>query len=145
MKDRLRYRLPQASEEEIETYYQIVTQYDLKLTLDNLDTRGLILFDRQGRRVRISFGSWRNKSIIIPSPDADVVIGVVDGMIGGWVPVSKIENLEDISILDLKMLNPMPEEFDFSEKCAHMMMHGGFLRDGFWECAGCDQRLIPGG
>lgn len=145
MRDRLRLRLPKASEAEIDTLAAIVDQYKLQLTLRNLDQEGLILFDAKDRSVRVSFGSYRNGSMHIPPPNADIIVAVIDGVVSGWVGASRIEHLEDMSILDMKMLNPMPEVFDFAEKCPHMMIHGGFLIDDLWECAGCGQRIIPNG
>ena len=143
MKDRLRARLPSATEEQIEVMDQIIQKYGLELTIRNLDQYSLLLFDDLGRSVRISFGEWRNKTIHILPPATDIAIIVTSGIVAGWIKSSQLEMLPDRSIVDTKLLAPMPEtDFVFIDHCNHLEDNGGFKVEGGWECAACERRLL---
>lgn len=142
MRERLRKRLPEAKDAEIDVLAGIVEDYNLTLTVKNLDASGLILFDQKGRSVRVSFGEWRSRTVHIPAPESDITIAVVSGIISGWIESDKLEYLEDRCIVDLKILNPMPDEFVFDQYCSHLVDHGGFWEGDFWECAGCGKSLV---
>ena len=142
MKDRLRARLPDATEDQIDVMDRIIKQYDLQLTINNLDSYGLLLFDELGRTIRVSFGQWRDRSIHIPPPGTDIVIVVTDGIVAGWVKTEKLESLPDRSIVDTKLLAPMPDTFVFIDHCSHLEDYGGFKEGEFWECFNCGRKLL---
>lgn len=142
MRERLKKRLPEATEEELDGYMRIIDQYGLELTVKNLDAQGLVLQDSKDRTVRITFGQWRNKTVHVPSPESDIAIVFTGGILGGWIESSKLEFLEDRYIVNLKMLNPMPEDFCFDQHCSHMVEHGGFYEGEWWVCAGCQKELV---
>lgn len=143
MRDRLEARLPNATTEELDVMMQVIDRYEIKLTVKNLDSDGLILFDSKNRSVRISVGQWRNKSIYIPAPNSDIAIVATGGIIGGWIRSEELEFLEDRFIVDKKMLSPMPDDFCFDVYCPHMTEYGGVCLDGeFWECLGCGKKLV---
>ena len=142
MRDRLKKRLPDATEEMLDVIMQVIDTYDLELTIKNLDTDGLILWDSKGRSVRIVFGSWRNKTVHIPVPNSDIAIVATAGIIGGWIESEKLEYLEDRCIVDLKMLYPLPDTFCFDQYCGHLTDHGGIYEGEFWECLGCGKLLV---
>ena len=140
--ERLKARLPQATDDQIEVMNDIIQRYSIELTINNLDNYGLILFDELGRTVRISFGEWRNRTIHIPPPGTDIVIVVTDGIVAGWVKTDKLESLPDRSIVDTKLLGPMPDTFVFIDHCSHLEDYGGFKDGEFWECFNCGRKLL---
>lgn len=142
MRDRLRKRLPNAKDDEIDILAKVVEDYALTLTVKNLDTQGLVLFDTKGRSVRVAFGEWRNKTVHIPVPESDIAIVITGGIIGGWIESEKLEFLEDRCIVDLNILHPLPTDFCFDQYCSHLVEHGGFYEGEFWECFGCGKELI---
>jgi hypothetical protein len=142
MKDRLRKRLPDCTAEQIDTLAHVIEQYNLDLTLKNLDSEGLVLFDTKDRTVRIVFGEWRNKSLHVPHPKADIIIAVVGGVLGGWIESDKLVDAEDRMIVDIASLYPMPEEFCFDTYCSHLSDHGGIYEGETWICLNCGRKLI---
>lgn len=142
MRDRLKKRLPAATDEQLDVIMNIIDTYDLELTINNLDAQGLVLWDTKNRSVRITFGQWRNKTVHIPAPESDIAIVATSGIIGGWIESPKLEYLEDRCIVDLKILSPMPDTFCFDEYCSHLTEHGGIYEGEFWICCGCGRELI---
>ncbi len=142
MRDRLKKRLPDATEEQLDGFVRIIEQYGLELTVKNLDARGLVLRDSKDRTVRITFGQWRNKTVHVPPPESDIAIVFTGGILGGWIESEKLEYLEDRCIVDLNILNPMPEDFCFDQYCSHLVDHGGFYSGSLWECASCGKELV---
>ena len=142
MRDRLRQRLPQATETQIDVMAEIVEKYDLQLTIRNLDRHGLLLIDDLDKTVRICFGEYHNRTIYIAPPETDVAIVVTDNMVMGWLRSEKLEILSSQAVVNTRFLNPMPERFVFTESCSHLEDHGGFYDGEFWECAGCGRKLL---
>lgn len=136
----LRERLT-ASEEDIENALSILDRYSLELSVNNFDRQGLLLRDSQGRTVRILSGENRDGSVHLPHTKSDIVIIFLEGMCLGWVELSRMEDLKDRYILDIKSSSPMPEEFTFKQECSHMSIHGGWTDGVSWYCLGCEQKL----
>ncbi len=143
LKERLRTRLPNATKQEIDVYNNIVERYNLSLTVRNLDAYGLLLFDTNGKTVRITFGEWRNGQAVMVPPNSDIAIVVFGETVSGWVRSEKLDIIQNTAILDLKFLSAMPEnDFMFVEDCPHLETYGGFTDGEFWECFGCGRKLI---
>ena len=142
MRERLKKRLPEATEEHLDGYMRVIDQYGLDLTIKNLDAQGLVLWDTKGRSVRVTFGEWRNKTVHVPPPESDIAIVITGGIIGGWIESEKLEFLEDRCIVDLNILHPLPTDFCFDQYCSHLVEHGGFYEGEFWECFGCGKELV---
>jgi len=142
MKDRLRKRLPEATEVEIDTLALLLERYEIEPTVKNLDEGGFVFFDDRGRTARLRLGTWRRGLIYLSDPAADVVILSIDGMIAGWIESSKLEDLEDRFAVDIKSLSPLPGTFSFVQQCSHLVDHGGFYEGDSWECIGCGTRLV---
>lgn len=142
IRDRLRKRLPGASNEELDAIMTVLDKYDLTLTIQNLDEQGLVLFDTKGRSVRISVSEWRNQEAHIAEPATDITIVSTAGILAGWIESHKLENFEDRCIVPLKSLAPMPSDFCFDAYCSHLVDHGGFFEGENWECAGCGRLLV---
>lgn len=142
MRDRLKARLPKASDEQIELIADILERYEIKPTVKNLDTQGFKFFDLKNRVVRALVGEWRGDYIHVPVTDADTVIISTGGIIAGWIETSKLENLEDRFLIDIKSLFPMPNEFSFDQQCAHLSVHGGIYEGEYWLCLGCSKHLV---
>lgn len=126
----------------IDAIMQVIDLYGLELTVNNLDADGLILWDHKGRSVRVTVGQWRNKTVHIQAPNSDIAIVVTSGIMGGWIESEKLEYLEDRCIVDLKVLSPMPDEFQFDQYCGHLSDHGGFSEGEMWNCFGCGKALV---
>ncbi|MCA9340114.1 MAG: hypothetical protein KDA17_04340, partial [Candidatus Saccharibacteria bacterium] len=109
LKERLRARLPNANEQQIDVYNNIVERYSLDLTVKNLDAHGLLLFDTNGKTVRITFGEWRNGQAVMVPPNSDIAIVVFGETVSGWVRSEKLDIIQNTAILDLKFLSAMPE------------------------------------
>ena len=136
---RERLRLP---EQDVERIAQIVERYDLRVTIRNFDDYGLLLKDAKKKTVRILNGDLREYNIHLPDPHADVVIVYTDGLLAGWTDYESLEDLTDRCIINLKSLNPMPQEFVFKQGCEHMSVHGGWTDGEVWHCLECGKQLI---
>ena len=102
--------------------------------IDSVSYTHLDVYKRQGQ--------LRDRSVHIKHPYSDIVIVYSDGLLAGWTTRDKLDDLEDRVSIDIKSLNPMPDSFSFKQTCAHLSEHGGFYDGEFWECAGCQQRLV---
>lgn len=141
LEDRLLNRLGKPPEE-VRSIMNIVDKYNIKPTIRNFDQYGFLLRDKRKRTVRISHGKYRYKNIHIQDPKADIVIVFADDMLIGWIESGKLQDIEDRMLVDVKAINPMPPDLDFKKLCPHLEVHGGFLEDGYWTCAGCGLRLV---
>lgn len=143
MLEKLRKRLPGRSEAELLAIKSILDMYSITPTIHNLDGKGFLFQDLKGRTARVVLGSWKKKDVYIQDPCADIMILNLDGLNVGWIESSKLEDLEDRFVVELKSLAPMPDTFSFDQKCAHLIEHGGFYDGGrSWECIGCGMELI---
>lgn len=140
--ERLKERLSNRTETEIQEIINVIERYNLKFTIRNFDKHGVLFTDEQGRTVRISSGVLRNGFIHIPDPQSDIVIVYADGLLSGWIEYEKMDDLRDRMSIDVKTLHRMPERFVFNQQCPHLDVHGGFYEGDFWECAGCGERLV---
>lgn len=142
MKDRLKARLPNATDQEIDNIAELLSRYNIQPSVKNIDQFGFRFEDLKGRSVRLRVGEWRDRTVHIQQPEADVVIVSVSGIISGWIETAKLEDLQDRRIVELKSLNPMPDIFSFDQTCSHLSDWGGFFEGDYWQCANCNRRLI---
>ena len=140
--ERLKDRLSNRSEQDVQQIVNIIERYNLKFTVRNFDSSGVLFRDEQGRSVRVSHGPIRNGFIHIEDPKADIVIVFADGLLSGWIEYDKMDDLKDRMSIDVKTLHRMPESFVFNQQCPHLDVHGGFYEGSFWECVGCGERLV---
>ena len=141
IKQKLAKRLKNATEADIDLIVNIINKYDLDVSVRNFDNHGLFFLDGSST-VRVMNGQLRDRSVHIKHPYSDIVIVYSDGLLAGWTTRDKLDDLEDRVSIDIKSLNPMPDSFSFKQTCAHLSEHGGFYDGEFWECAGCQQRLV---
>lgn len=142
MKEKLRRRLPDASVEEIDAIYSIIERYNIEPTIHNLDGLGFLFKDLKGRTARVCLANWRKRDVYIQDPEADIAIISLGGIITGWIERSKLEDLQDRFVVELKALSPLPDTFSFDQKCAHLQEHGGIYEGESWVCFGCNRSLI---
>ena len=145
MIDRLKKRLPSASDEHLNALYFLINKYQIEPKLKNLDSSGFLFIDDLGQTVRCLVADWRGKSLYLKEdPKADiVVIYVQGGLFCGWVETSKLENLDDRFVVSNLSLTPLPDSYAFLPACAHMTQHGGFSENGGpWVCFNCEQELV---
>ncbi len=139
----LKQRLPDASDAELNALVAIIDLFNLEPTVDNFDSHGFLFRDSKQRSVRVRIGTLRKGSEIwIENPYSDIVIVFVEGMMLGWCNTSRLEDLEDRMSTSSKSLNPMPNDFNFAEPCAHLTVHGGISEGSAWICLGCGRKLI---
>ena len=141
LKTRLTERLGK-TEEEAERILAVVDKYNPNITVRNFDEHGLFFTDNSKRKVRVCDGNYREKMVHIQDPHADIAIIYADGMLVGWMESSKLQDIQDRMLVDTKVLNPMPDDFNFRKQCPHMEVYGGFVEDGYWECIGCGQKMV---
>lgn len=122
----------------VDEILQVVDRYDLEPNIRNFDQFGFILTDASKRTVRIAVGKYRDDVIHLPRLNADVGVVFVDQMCLGWVESTTLMDAGDILIAKTKMIQPMPDTFDFNKTCPHLETYGGFLEGDYWECAGCN-------
>lgn len=139
---RIRERLSNKPEQEVEQVIYVVEKYNLKFTVRNFDQFGILFRDEQGKTVRVLNGVMRNNFVHTVHPHAEVAIVFVDGLLSGWVEQEKMEDLQDRMSISPKSLHKMPTSFSFNQQCPHMDVYGGFYEGDFWECAGCGERLV---
>jgi len=139
---RIRERLSNKPEQEVDQVILVVQKYNLKFTVRNFDKFGILFRDEQGKTVRVLNGVMRNGFIHTPRPYADVAIIFADGLLSGWIEQEKMEDLQDRMSISPKSLHKMPDNFAFNQQCPHMDVHGGFYEGDFWECVGCGERLV---
>ena len=63
-------------------------------------------------------------------------------MNSGWIEFSKLENLDDRFLAEIKSLSPMPDIFSFDQKCPHLTEYGGYYDGEYWNCFGCGIKLV---
>jgi len=139
---KLQKRLPKAPKSEITGIANVLEKYDITPTIDSLDGKGYLFKDLKGRTARVREGSWRGTVLYVADPQADIVIVMTEGIMAGWIESEKLENLEDRLAVKLGNLTPLPEEFSFDQKCAHLQVHGGFYDGDNWICYGCERELV---
>ena len=142
MIEKLKKRLPNSSQEELEAINSVIDAYGIAPSIDNLDGHGFLFKDLKGRTARVCVGAWKKKDVYIADPLAEITIVNLSGVTTGWIESSKLEDLEDRFVVELKSLNPMPETFSFDQKCSHLQEHGGIYEGEFWICLGCNRSLI---
>jgi len=134
-------RLKGANEELVDWIYQIAQRYRLQINIRNFATGRFLFTDIKGRSVAVSIGVVQNGWVIIDDPRADVAVIAVDGMVVGWIDSGSLLPRGSQVSVKLKALHPMPDKFDFSKRCPHMSVHGGWYTGEDWECLGCGQVL----
>lgn len=142
MEDKLRRRLPDASDEEIFCLASILSTYSISPTIKNLDSTGFLFTDARGRTARVCVGDWRQTEIYIKDPKAEIAIICVDSIILGWIESNKLEDLEDRFVVAKNVLSPMPDTFSFDQKCSHLEDWGGIHNGKNWLCLGCNGELV---
>jgi len=142
LREKLKKRLKDKTDIEIDHILHIVDKYSLPMTIRNFDSNGLVLFDDRNHTVRVVEGNLTDSSIHIKNPKSDVVIIYCDGLLAGWCNSDKMSDLTDRMSIDRQSLTAMPDTFRFIQGCAHLSEHGGFYDGEYWECANCGERLV---
>ena len=142
MIEKLRPRLKNATDKQLEQIALVEEKYNITPNVRNFDAHGFRFLDERKRVVRVLDGEWREKTIYVPAPHSDISVIFSNGMLSGWIESKKLREAAGLHMVDTKSLNAMPDHFDFSRVCEHLSVHGGWYAGDKWTCFGCTVELI---
>jgi hypothetical protein len=119
----------------------LVEKYNLDLSVDNFAVASGVHFtDQAGKVVKVVEVIQKDSSLHTDtSRTAEILVCAADGFLLGWVSILDVK-YDDKSIeiiIPTQNLSPMPNDFHFTTKCAHLAEWGGIWTGGSWQCFGC--------
>ena len=140
----LKKRLPHLSEVDRNAINSFSEEYDARVTVNSFDGRFLYFVDGLDRRVVVLHADQSSDMLSVEAcRSADVIVVTLgeDRMFVGWASVDRFVDADDLFLIDIGQLAPMPDSFAFAQKCAHNC--GMWMDDSSdkWICFSCGIKI----